>query len=55
MAAAVLRHFRSDPLLPEELLPADANNNELRLRYDRFDEAYRRVLRDFFAETRPDR
>lgn len=61
MAAAVLRHFRTDPLLPEELLPEEllpgeangANIAELRLRYDRFDQAYRRVLRDFFAETKP--
>lgn len=53
VAAAVLRQFRTDPLLPEELLPGDANNLELRQRYDRFDQAYRRVLRDFFAETKP--
>lgn len=62
LAAATLRHFRADPLLPEALLsdamPSAGSGEpiepvDLRARYDRFDGAYRNVLRDFFDETRP--
>lgn len=47
-SAAVLRHFQADPLLPDELLPARWPGTALRAEYDRFDRAYRRVLRDWF-------
>ena len=37
-----------DPLLPEELLPPRWPGTALRSEYDRFDAAYRAVLRDWF-------
>jgi phenylacetic acid degradation operon negative regulatory protein len=48
VSAAVLRHFQADPLLPEELLPRHWPGTELRDEYDRFDMAYRALLRDYF-------
>jgi phenylacetic acid degradation operon negative regulatory protein len=47
-SAAVLRHFQADPLLPEELLPGRWPGRPLRDDYDRFDRAYRAVLRSWF-------
>jgi DNA-binding transcriptional regulator PaaX len=38
--------------LPDELLPAGWLGAELRRGYDRFDTAYRAVLRSFFRESR---
>ncbi|MFN8052190.1 MAG: PaaX family transcriptional regulator C-terminal domain-containing protein [Acidimicrobiales bacterium] len=52
LSAAVLRQFQADPLLPDELLPARWPGTRLRNDYDRYDAAYRRVLRDWFAEQR---
>jgi phenylacetic acid degradation operon negative regulatory protein len=49
VSAAVLRHFQADPLLPEELLPRAWPGPELREDYDRFDAAYRALLRDYFS------
>jgi phenylacetic acid degradation operon negative regulatory protein len=48
VSAAVLRHFQADPLLPSELLPARWPGAALREEYDRFDAAYRAVLREWF-------
>lgn len=48
-SAAVLRHLQGDPLLPAELLPAGWPGTGLRHEYDRFDAAYRSVLRAWFA------
>jgi phenylacetic acid degradation operon negative regulatory protein len=48
VSAAVLRHFQADPLLPEELLPRAWPGGELRAEYDRFDTAYRALLREYF-------
>jgi phenylacetic acid degradation operon negative regulatory protein len=48
VSAAVLRHFQADPLLPEELLPREWPGRGLRDEYDRFDAAYRALLRDYF-------
>lgn len=48
VSAAVLRHFQADPLLPEELLPRGWPGTELRTEYDRFDTAYRALLREYF-------
>jgi len=48
VSAAVLRHFQADPLLPEELLPRAWPGTELRTEYDRFDAAYRALLREYF-------
>jgi phenylacetic acid degradation operon negative regulatory protein len=48
-SAAVLRHLQADPLLPAELLPAGWPGDELRQAYDRYDAAYRAVLRDWLA------
>lgn len=45
LAAAVLRHFLADPLLPDELLPADWPGPLLRARYDKFDARFQKVLR----------
>ena len=47
-SAAVLRHLQADPLLPTELLPARWPGTTLRAEYDRYDAAYRRVLRNWF-------
>lgn len=48
-SAAVLRHLQADPLLPPALLPADWPGDVLRADYDRYDGAYRAVLRAWFA------
>jgi phenylacetic acid degradation operon negative regulatory protein len=45
LAAAVLRHFLADPLLPDELLPADWPGTRLRTRYEEFDRRFQSVLR----------
>lgn len=52
VSAAVLRHFQADPLLPDELLPRAWPGDALRHEYDRFDAAYRAVLRDWFRILR---
>jgi phenylacetic acid degradation operon negative regulatory protein len=46
-SAAVLRHLQADPLLPVELLPEDWPGEALRADYDRYDTAYRAVLRSW--------
>jgi phenylacetic acid degradation operon negative regulatory protein len=45
LAAAVLRHFVADPLLPPELLPPEWPGDALRARYEDFDAAFQSVLR----------
>lgn len=50
-SAAVLRHLQADPLLPAALLPGDWPGAALRAQYDRFDAAYRAVLRDWFRSN----
>jgi phenylacetic acid degradation operon negative regulatory protein len=50
-SAAVLRHLQADPLLPASLLPAGWPGDALRADYDRFDDAYRAVLRAWFANA----
>lgn len=45
LAAAVLRHFLADPLLPEALLPDDWPGTRLRARYEEFDDRFVKVLR----------
>lgn len=52
LSAAVLRHLQADPLLPRALLPSDWPGVGLRRDYDRFDAAYRGVLRTWFDEHR---
>lgn len=52
LSAAVLRHLGVDPLLPRDLLPAGWPGTELRDAYERFDAAYRSVLRAWFDEHR---
>jgi phenylacetic acid degradation operon negative regulatory protein len=44
VAAAVLRHFQADPLLPADLLPTDWPGPDLRHRYDALDTAFRTTL-----------
>lgn len=54
LSADVLRHFQHDPLLPPALLPAGWPGDDLRREYDRYDRAYREVLRGWFgAAGRP--
>jgi phenylacetic acid degradation operon negative regulatory protein len=48
-SAAVLRHLQADPLLPDELAPPGWPGRPLRVDYDRYDAAYRAVLRHWFA------
>lgn len=45
LAAAVLRHFLADPLLPDGLLPHDWPGRELRARYELFDKRFQSLLR----------
>jgi len=51
-SAAVLRHLQADPLLPPALVPAGWPGPALRADYDRYDAAYRAVLRTWFAAAR---
>jgi phenylacetic acid degradation operon negative regulatory protein len=51
LSADVLRHFQADPLLPAELLPDGWPGADLRREYDRYDRAYRSVLRAWFRAT----
>jgi phenylacetic acid degradation operon negative regulatory protein len=44
LSIAVVRHLQEDPLLPDELLPADWPGDRLRRRYERFDTDYKRQL-----------
>ena len=48
LAAAVLRHLLADPLLPAALLSDDWPGDDLRRRYDRYDRAFKQVLRTWF-------
>lgn len=52
LAAAVLRHFVADPLIPPPLLDGDWPAPGLRETYARYDVAYRRMLKDFFRDQR---
>lgn len=45
LAAAVLRHFLADPLLPAELLPANWPGTRLRTRYEEYDRSFMTLLR----------
>lgn len=51
-SAAVLRHLQADPLLPRELVPRGWPGDALRADYDRYDTAYRAVLRAWFTGER---
>ncbi|MFV0526286.1 MAG: PaaX family transcriptional regulator C-terminal domain-containing protein [Acidimicrobiales bacterium] len=53
VAAAGLRLYRRDPLLPDELLPTGWPGERLRVAYDQFDTAYREVLRGWFRSVAP--
>ena len=50
-SAAVLRLLTADPLLPTELAPSPWSSADLRLEYDDFDTAYRRLLREWLDST----
>jgi len=50
LSAAVLRQFQLDPLLPADLLPAGWPGDALRKDYDRYDDAYRRLLGSWLRE-----
>lgn len=47
LAAAVVRHQQGDPLLPQALLPHDWPGAGLRRRYEEYEAAFQRVLRDW--------
>jgi phenylacetic acid degradation operon negative regulatory protein len=49
LSADILRHLQADPLLPAELLPDGWPGGALRAEYDRYDAAYRAVLRRWFG------
>jgi phenylacetic acid degradation operon negative regulatory protein len=49
VSAAALRHFRTDPLLPDELLPRRWAGRRLRADYDHFDARFRSALANWFA------
>ena len=51
LSADVLRHFQADPLLPRALLPDRWPGPGLREHYDRYDAAYRKLLRAWFAAS----
>lgn len=53
LSAAVLRHFLADPLLPRELLPRHWPGRALRDDYDRYDAAYRALLREWSGRGGP--
>ena len=44
IAAAVVRHLRDDPLLPDALLPADWPGQPLRDAYDDYEAAFSVIL-----------
>ena len=48
-AAATLRHLRTDPLLPETLVPAAWPSDRLRARYARYLKAIQRLVRHLSA------
>lgn len=50
--ATILRHLQADPLLPEALLDSQWPGPDLRREFERFDAAYRAVLRGWFDEQR---
>lgn len=52
VAAAVLRHLQHDPLLPPELLPDAWPGAALRDDYERFDRAFKLVLRRWHRAAR---
>jgi phenylacetic acid degradation operon negative regulatory protein len=52
LSAEVLRHLQADPLLPDELVTARWPGGELRVDYERYDAAYRAVLRSWFDAHR---
>jgi phenylacetic acid degradation operon negative regulatory protein len=47
LSASVLRHLQADPLLPDELLPANWPGAALRTHYDVWDARYRTTLREW--------
>jgi phenylacetic acid degradation operon negative regulatory protein len=53
LSASVLRHFQSDPLLPEELLPAKWPGGQLRRHYEDWDRRYRRLLARWVSAPSP--
>jgi phenylacetic acid degradation operon negative regulatory protein len=50
--AAVLRHIRSDPLLPDALLPAGWSGGTLRAEYTGYRDEFAVVARDWFRRGR---
>jgi phenylacetic acid degradation operon negative regulatory protein len=48
LSAAVLRHLLADPRLPDELVPSSWPGSDLRADYDRYDQAFKAVWRQWF-------
>jgi phenylacetic acid degradation operon negative regulatory protein len=53
LSAAVLRHLLADPVLPDELLPADWPGLALRREYDPYDVAFKDAWRAWFRAQFP--
>jgi phenylacetic acid degradation operon negative regulatory protein len=53
LSASVLRHLQADPLLPDELVPADWPGARLRATYDEWDARYRATLREWSRADDP--
>ncbi len=53
LSAEVLRHLRTDPLLPPALVNREWPGDDLRVDYEQYDRAYRQVLRSWFDLHRP--
>ncbi|MDH3707177.1 MAG: PaaX domain-containing protein, C- domain protein [Acidimicrobiia bacterium] len=51
VAAAVLRHLVSDPLLPDDIAPVDWPARRIRVEYTSYDQAFRAVLASFFRDV----
>lgn len=48
LSASVLRHLQADPLLPPQLLPLGWPGARVRSAYDEWDQAYRRLLSQWY-------
>lgn len=50
LSARIIRHLRSEPLLPAELVPASWPTPNLRRRYDDFEQVLQAMMRPFLLE-----
>jgi len=52
LSAEVVRHLQADPLLPAALLPRGWPGAALREAYDRYDAAFKTLMRDWYRDHR---